>query len=142
MVKIAKEDIYERIRTYATTNYQKLDAKDFIIGEAPFNRKCHLNSVQKVKEGKAEKVFSCFTIDKTNNSQCIHFINQLENGKYQDNTWGWLYEQSEYYIIKEILPDEQEHIWDQLTGLKNMIVKANSTKFERFIYKIKPEDVI
>lgn len=87
-------------------------------------------------------MFSCFSIDKTNNSQCIHFINQLEDGKYQDNTWGWLYEQSEYYIIKEILPDEQEHIWDMLGDLKEMIVKANSTWFERFILRIKIKDFI
>ena len=139
---MAKEDIFQRIKTYAITNYQKLDTKDFVLGDMPYNFRCHLNAVQKVKEGKATKVFSCYSFDKEDNSQCIHFINQLEDGKYQDNTWGWRYSQNEYYIIKEILPDEQEHIWDQLSGLKEMIVKANSSKFERFIYKIKPENVI
>lgn len=120
-----------------------MDIKDFVLGDAPFNFRCHLNSVQKVKEGKAAKVLSCFAIDKDDNdSQCIHFINQLENGKYQDNTWGWRYDRCEYYLIKEILPDEQLHIWDQLSGLKEMIVNANSTKFERFIYKIKYSNII
>lgn len=137
-----KEDIYERIKNYAITNYQKLDTSNFVLGEMPYNFRCHLNAVQKVREGKATKVFSCFCIDKTDNSQCVHFINQLKDGKYQDNTWGWMYTQKDYYLIKEILQDEQECIWNQLTGLKEMIVNANSTKFERFIFKINAKNVI
>jgi hypothetical protein len=83
---LSKQSVFQNIRTYIKSNHQLLDNRNFILGEAPFNRRCHINSVQKIKEGKADKVILCFTIDKDNDSQCIHFINQLENGKFQDNT--------------------------------------------------------
>ena len=134
--------ISTRIRDYAISHYEKLDTNNFVIGKAPFNRKCHLNSVQEVEKGKAVKVFSCFSIDKTDNSQCVHFINQLADGTYQDNTWGWLYKDSEYYLIKEISKDEQKHIWDNLSNTKKSLVLLNSTAFERFIYRIKPTNFI
>lgn len=133
---MSKENILLAIRKYITTNYKKLNIDDFEIGDAPFNKRCHLNSVQKVKEGKAEKVFLCFSIDKDNNSQCVHFINQLENGKYQDNTCGWLYEHSEYYLMKEIDKTEQEKIWDILMNTKEMLINLHSNRFLRFIYRI------
>jgi hypothetical protein len=136
---MSRQDVFKRIRTYVTSNYQKLDTKDFVLGDAPFNRRCHLNSVQKVKEGKAKKVFSCFAIDTDDNSQCVHFINQLEDGKYQDNTWGWLYEKSEYYIIKEVDSIEQNKIWDVLSDTKKMLLNLNSNWLERFIFKINKE---
>jgi len=99
---MSKQSIFEAIRNYAITNYKKINIEDFVLGDIPYNYKCHLNSVQKVKENKAEKVFLCVAIDKDDDSLCVHFINQLNNGKYQDNTWGWLYEQNDYYIIKEV----------------------------------------
>jgi hypothetical protein len=135
-------EIHRKIRDYATSHFKKLDTKDFVIGDAPFNRKCHLNAVQKVKEGKAVKVFSCYAFDRSDNTQCIHFINQLANGKYQDNTWGWLYQWCDYYLIKEISADEQEHIWDSLSDIRKSIVKLNSTWLERKIHKIEIENCI
>jgi hypothetical protein len=137
-----KNKIHNRIRQYALSHFTKVSTDDFILGEGPFNLKCHINSVQKVKEGKAAKVFMCFCVDKTNDSHCIHFINQLDNGKYQDNTWGWTYYQCDYYIIKEIILDEQEHIWDSLTDIRQAIVKLNSNWLERLIFKIKPDKCI
>lgn len=137
-----KPNIYGRIKRYAIANYRKIDPKDLVIGDAPFNRKCHLNAVQKVKEGKAAKVFMCYAYDRSNNSACIHFINQLKNGKFQDNTWGWIYEWCDYYIIKEISPDEYQRIWDCLQDIRETLVETNSTKFERFIRGIKAENCI
>jgi hypothetical protein len=137
-----KQAINKRIQKYCISHFQKLNPNDFVIGDAPLNSRCHLNSVQKVKEGKAVKVFSCYTFDRSSNMQCIHFINQLENGKYQDNTWGWLYEWCDYYIIREVAPDEYSHIWDALENTRESIVKINSSHFERLIFRIKPENCI
>jgi hypothetical protein len=137
-----KSDIYNRIQKYCISHFQKLNPEDFVMGEIPLNSKCHLNAVQKVKEGKAVKVFSCYTFDRSNNSQCIHFINQLADGKYQDNTWGWMNQWSDYYIIKEITSEEQEHIWDSLVDTRNSIVNMCSTKFERFVLRLKPLNCI
>lgn len=137
-----KDTIKERIRVYISSTYELLQQQDFVLGELNYTLRCHYNSVQKVKEKKATKVFSCVAIDKTSGSVVVHFINQLKSGKYQDNTWGWLYVGYEYYIVKEIMPEEQEAIWNCLTDLKKRIVMANSTAFERFIYKIKANNFI
>lgn len=136
MIWISKYKVFDRIKSYVKANYKKLDINDFVLGDAPFNRKCHLNSVQSVKQNKTNKVYSCFAVDTTDNSHCVHFINGLENGKYQDNTWGWTYEKCEYYLIKEISTDEQEHIWDSLKETKEMLLYTNSNCFERFIYQL------
>lgn len=138
---MSKSDVFQRIRTYIKSNYQLLDIKNFVLGEAPFNRRCHINSVQKVKEGKATKVFLCFAIDKDNNSQCIHFINQLEDGKYQDNTWGWVYENTEYYLIREVNKIEQQKVWNVLSDTKKSLLYLHSNWLERFIFRIKPDDL-
>ena len=110
-----------------------------ILGDAPFNRRCHLNSVQKAKEGNAEKTYLCFTIDRDDNSQCVHFINQLENGKYQDNTWGWLYEQTDYYIIREVNKNEYNKIWNLLSDTKKALFNLHSSWFDRNVLRIKSD---
>jgi len=133
---MGKQDIFLRIRKYAITNYTKLNTDNFVLGEAPFNRRCHLNSVQKIKEDKAKKVFLCFAIDNDDNSQCVHFINQLEDGKYQDNTWGWRYDQNEYYIIKEVEQSEYKDIWNLLNDTKEMLLNLNSNWLERLLFRI------
>ncbi len=138
---MSKQDIFLRIRRYAQAHFQRLNPDDFVLGESPLNQKCHINAVQKVYEGKAAKVLSCFVVDTTNNSQCVHFINRLEDGKYQDNTWGWLYKYCEYYAVKEISPDEQAEIWDELTNLKEMLLLANTNALERFLFRIKKADM-
>jgi hypothetical protein len=138
---LSKSDVFQRIRTYCKSNYKQLDINDFILGDAPFNRRCHINSVQKVKEGKATKVLLCFTIDKENNSQYVHFINQLENGKYQDNTWGWIYESTEYYFIKEVNKEEQQKVWNVLQDTKKSLLYLHSNWLERFLFRIKVEDL-
>ena len=138
---MSRDDVFLRIRTYIKSNYQLLDNDDFVLGEAPFNSRCHINSVQKIKEGKATKVLLCFAIDKTNNSQCIHFINQLKDGKYQDNTWGWVYETTEYYLIRETSKTEQQKIWDVLQDTKKSLLYLHSNWLERFLFRIKFDDL-
>lgn len=135
-----KIKILQAIKDYVITNYKKININEFKLGESLFNRRCHINSIQKVKEGKAKKVFLCFTVD-NNNSLCIHFINQLKNGKYQDNTWGWLYEQTDYYIIREIDRSEYNNIWAILDSTREMLFNLHSNKFQRFIFGIK-KDII
>jgi len=131
------QNILERIRKYVITNYTKLNIENFILGDAPFNRKCHLNAVQKIKEGKVEKVILCIAIDKNDDSQCIHFINQLKDGEYQDNTWGWLYEQTDYYVIREVDKSEYDEINKLLENTRKMLINLHSNWFERFIFRNK-----
>jgi len=138
---MSKQNIFKAIKNYAITNYKKINIEDFVLGDAPFNNKCHLNSVQKIKENKAEKVYLCFAIDKDDNSQCVHFINQLKDNKYQDNTWGWLYEHTDYYIIKEVDKNEYDKIWLLLNDTKIMLLNLHSNCLQRFIYKINKDAI-
>jgi len=69
--------IRRRICDFVVANYEKLDDKDLVMGELPWNFKCHLNSVQKVLEKKAEGVWSCVAIDLQGNP-IVHFINRLK----------------------------------------------------------------
>jgi hypothetical protein len=131
------KSIKKRIYNYTVANYKKIDNSNFTMGEIPYNEKCHYNSVQKVKEGKATKVYACIAIDKSDwKSIIIHFINQLEDGKYQDNTWGWLYVDYNYYIVKEVDESEYSQIWDVLSSIRNSLIKSNSNRFLRKLLRI------
>lgn len=130
-----KWDVLSRILVYGR-KYKRISTDEFTMGDAPYNYMCHMNAVQHVKDGTAEKVIACYAIDTTDNSQCIHFINQLSDGKYQDNTWGWRYRQFEYYLIKEVSKEEMEHIWNVLNDLKKDFVFQNSNWLERKLFRI------
>jgi hypothetical protein len=134
-----KDKIYKNIREYCKTHYQLLNPIEFELGDNLFNRRCHLNAVQKIKEGKATEVYLCIAWDKDDKLPCIHFINKLENSKWQDNTWGWLYERNEYYIIRKVNINEYDYIWNVLNDAKRSILQLNSNSFMRFIFRIKEE---
>jgi hypothetical protein len=121
--------IKKKIYNYVISNYKKIDNDKFVLGEMPYNNKCHYNSVQKIKEGKAAKIFACIAVDKGDwKSIIIHFINQLEDGTYQDNTWGWLYTSYDYYLIKEVDKSEQDDIWELLASIRKTLVESNSNR--------------
>ncbi|MBX4152360.1 hypothetical protein, partial [Paenibacillus lautus] len=103
-----KDKIKKRIGTYVKTHFRKINPEDFVLGEINYTHRCHLNAVQKIREGKAIKVFSCIAIDKEDEtSVVVHFINQNEEGKFVDHTWGWMMQHYNYYLIKEIEDVEQ-----------------------------------
>lgn len=130
--------IKHKIWDYSVANYIRVD--DFTLGELTYNYKCYLNAVQKVKEGKASKVFACVAIDKTDwKIIIVHFINQLKNGKYQDNTWGYTQEEANYYLIREIKESEFSTIEQIFASIQESLVKANSSKLIRKLLKIKTD---
>jgi hypothetical protein len=138
-----KQIILKRINKHILANYQKLNHDDFVLGAYLGNRKCHINSVQKVKEKKAIKVYLCFAIDKDDGKGCIHFINsviyndlpwtKVHSIKYQDNTWGYLYSTYDYYLIREITEEEQEKIWDVLQQEREKLVYKVGAKWCKFM---------
>jgi hypothetical protein len=134
------EAVKHKIWDYVVTNYSKVDIGDFVLGEMPYNYKCFLNCVQKVKEGKAERVFACVAMERNNwKNIIVHFINQLSDGKYQDNTWGYTYEENDYYIIREINPSEYAKIETIFTSIQETLVKSHSSKFIRKLLGVKIE---
>ena len=129
--------ILKLIRQYVISNYKKIDNDKFIMGDMPFNYKCHLNAVQNVKIGKADKVYACITIAKKDEGNIvIHFINQLPDGRYQDNTWGWLYEFYDYYVVREVDPSEYSDIGEILDSIRGSLVKGSSNWFLRKFFRV------
>lgn len=134
---MGKDKIIEKIRQYTVSNYYKINKEDMVLGEASFNYRCHLNSVQKVKESKADKVYLCMEVDRGDNFICVHFINGTSDGKYVDNTLGWRYEQIDYYIIREVDESEYHDIWNLLDNTKKFLFNLYATWIDKYILRIK-----
>jgi hypothetical protein len=132
---VFKDSILNKIKKYVITHYHKLDQREFELGEMNYNHRCHLNAVQKIREHKAEKIYSCIAIDKDNDWFCVHFINKTKDDKYVDHTWGWMYEQYDYYLIREIDKEEQNRIGNILMMTKEMLVDLHSNWFQRLFVK-------
>lgn len=135
-----KNKIIKSITDYVRMSYKKMDLKDFALGDCPFNYRCHLNAVQKVAEGNAAKVLLVIGIE--DNYPVVHFINQLEDGSYQDNTWGWRYKQKEYYLIREVSPNEYDTIWNVLGDAQRSLVHLHSNWFERWFLNLDENSII
>lgn len=128
--KFYKEKLLNKIINYTICNYTKLDTKNFKLGEIPYNFRCHLNSVQKVKENKADEVYLCMTLNEDYKDPIIHFINKKDN-TYMDNTWGWLYEENNYYIIRKINENEYNNIGNILEITRQSLLDLYSKKWVR-----------
>lgn len=137
VVQISKSKVLARIKEYTLASYEKMNQEDFVLGELNYTYKCHLNSVQKVKEGLAAKVIACMAINKAEGYIIIHFINQLESGKYIDHTWGWINPKYDYYLIREIKPNEYDTIGTVFDSIRGMLVNGNSNWFDRKILRVK-----
>jgi hypothetical protein len=106
-----------KLYRYVVANYITLNTKDFIMGECRWNQKCHYNSVHAIKEGTATKVFMCYAL--IDNQIFLHYINQNDDGKYIDNTFGWRYEEAEYYLIREVSESEYKSLPRYITTFNN-----------------------
>jgi len=133
-IKSIKSKIYDHIAAH----FPLLDENKFTLGGMSYTYKCHLNAVQKVKEGKANKVIACVAIDKSTwENIVVHFINQLDDGQYQDNTWGWLYTGWKYYFVKELHPSEYDNIENILGYLQTSLVNDHSNPVMRKLFRVK-----
>jgi len=134
-----KDNLIDKINMYIKTNYKKINHKDMVLGDSYYNRRCHLNAVQYIKQDKAEEVYLCIYID--NGQPIVHFINKKDD-KYIDNTLGWLYEQMEYYIIKQVNETEYNNIWNLLKETKESLTNLYTSSFTRFIFRIKSMNLL
>ena len=145
MRKKYEKKVLSRIFDYVVATYKKINQDSFILGDCMYNYKCHINSIQRVKNGSAQKVYVCIAVKKTDwQTIIVHFINQLENGEFQDNTWGWVYEDYDYYIVKELDVSEMKNsaLGEVFNGTKESLVSANSNTILRKIFGIKASDLI
>lgn len=127
--------VRNKIINYVKINYNKIDKeKDMILGDSYYNRKCHLNAVQYVKQNKADSVYLCIAIDNCD-FPVVHFINKKDN-KYVDNTLGWTYEYGDYYVIRKIDNSEYKDIDNILGDTKDMLLDLFIHRFTRKIFKL------
>lgn len=130
--KKIQNNVLRKIRQYVIANYEKLKIEEFILGDCMFNQRCHLNTIQKIKENKALYGISCVAIRKNNPLDIVfHFINEKETEVYQDNTWGWCYTDYDYYKIRKLNDREFDNIGDYFISLKNFLIENNSNIIER-----------
>lgn len=140
-MKSYKDKVLDRIKDQCKILYDKVDKSQMVMGDMNYNFRCHLNSVQYVKEGKAKDSYLCVSIDDSD-FVCVHFINKNNDGKFVDNTWGWLYEQADYYIVRKVNESEYNDIWNLLDKMKKNLVFNNSNSFLRKIHRIDYKEII
>ncbi|MDM0660014.1 hypothetical protein QTH47_12890 [Clostridium perfringens] len=129
-----KEKVINRIIRHCMVYYEPIDKKNMKMGEMPYNRRCHLNAVQNVKEGKAKSVHLCVCID--GNDVIVHFINRDKEGYFVDNTLGWGYKNLDYYRIRRIDPIEYDDISKILDSTKEELVFEHSNSIMRKLTNI------
>lgn len=125
------ENLKSKIYNHVLTNYEKIDDELFTLGSLNYNYKCHLNTVQKAYESE-EEVYLCIAISKNDKEPIIHFINKKDN-LYADNTWGWLYKEYDYYIIRKVDKTEYSEIGNLLSVTRNSLLDLYSNKYIRKI---------
>lgn len=134
-----KQKIVNRIVNYVKSNYKLLDSSKFLNGKTYCNHRCHLNAVQEAYENGAKV---CLVVCIGNGESIVHFINQNQEGDYIDNTLGWYgKELYDYYLVKEVNPNEYKTIWKLLSNTKKTLINANSTWLERELRIIKEDDI-
>lgn len=136
-----KEKILERVKDHCKLLYEKVDKNNMVMGDMNYNQRCHLNSIQYIKENKAKESYLCVAIG-DEGFVCVHFINKNNDGKFVDNTWGWLYESVDYYIVRKVNSYEYEDIWNLLDNMKKNLIFNNSNKFLRKICSINYKEII
>ena len=134
-----KTKLLNKIQKHVTDNYLKLDIDQFVLGEMPYNCKCHLNSVQKVKQKVADDVYLCMILQKGYTEPIVHFINKKDEN-YIDNTLGWLYTDHDYYIIRKVEYVEYIGISKLLNSTRDRLLNLYSTEWIRKL--LLPKDLV
>jgi len=114
---------------FVVTNYKKVPHdKIKKSGFTLSNSSCHFNAVAAVNGERTDKVWMAWGGQE---GGCIHFINSL-SGMFFDET-SCHYDNQNYYIIRQVMPDEFEGIYDLLCSSKRMLINLNGNFIERIL---------
>lgn len=130
-----KEKVIDRIIRYCIASYKPINKSNMKMGGMPYNRRCHLNAVQYIRENKAISVYLCVCIS-DKNDVIVHFINKDKDGYFIDNTLGWCYEDLDYFLIREVDPSEYDNIDKILEYTKEELVFKHSNSIMRKLTRI------
>jgi len=135
-----KDKLITKISNHTKSQYELIDKKDMRMGIGLFNRACHRNSVQKIKEGASESVWAVIAIN-SYGFPIVHFINKDSDGKFVDNTLGWEYEYLDYYIVDKVKECDFENIAQLLLDIKDDLISKCGNKFFNKILNIKNDNL-
>lgn len=133
-------EIAHKVALHVSSTYEIIDKEIMKMGKGLFNLKCHLNSVQCLRDeyNNATEVYACVIVDTGSiNNPILHFINKTSEGFYVDNSLGWEYTTYDYYIIKKLNEDECNLVWDSLQNIRESLVNLQCSNFYQKIFRIK-----
>lgn len=109
------------IRDAADKKYTKKIDISFIDGAGLYNHACHLNAVNKARDGSSCAVVEVVVID--DKSVTAHYINMQADGSYVDYTLGWHWAGADYRFVRFVPFTEWPDITGSLSRLKAELCK-------------------
>ncbi|MCX6218360.1 hypothetical protein [Spirosoma sp.] len=133
--------VQERLERHFTRNFARIPEEEFVCGEMRYNYQCHRVAVHHCFLQPENKMFLVYALDNRDQSTCLHVINRLPSGHYQDNTWGSEFRFHSYYFIKEILPDQYHRVPELFDNHRRDYIKLYARYWLIRLLRIQPTDV-
>lgn len=98
--------------TYRLLGYLQSEKHEISVvpTQGLFNCQCHNNCVQYAKDNEGVGIAEVIYVD--NDETFLHYVN-TKDGLYLETTLGWMAEKITYYHIRDIKPEEFEHLGDR-----------------------------
>lgn len=124
-----KSKLCRIVRDAADKKYPKRLDMSFVDGSGLYNHACHLNAVNRARDGSSAAVVEVVVID---DDKCTaHYINMQSDGRYVDYTLGWHWSGADYRFVRYVPFTEWPNITTQLEKLKAELCKPVA-KWQRF----------
>lgn len=125
-----KNKLKRIVRDAADKKYTNKIDISFIDGVGMYNHSCHLNAVNRVRDGSSCAVVECLILD--SNSVTAHYINLQSDGSYVDYTLGWHWAGCDYRFVRLVPFAEWSSITDALENLKRDLCRPVA-KWQRLL---------
>lgn len=116
-----KSKLKKIIRDAADKKYTKKIDMSFVDGTGLYNHACHLNAVNRARDGSSCAVVEVVVID--DKSVIAHYINMQSEGSYVDYTLGWHWSGADYRFVRFVPFTEWSDITGSLSRLKADLCK-------------------
>lgn len=116
-----KEKLCRMVRDAADKKYKKKINIGFVDGAGLYNHACHLNAVNRCRDGSSVAVVECVVID--SDKVTAHYINLQSDGTYVDYTLGWHWSGADYRFVRLVPFTEWSDITGSLSRLKAELCK-------------------
>jgi hypothetical protein len=124
-----KNKLCKTMRDAADKKYTKRIDINFVDGSGLYNHACHLNAVNKARDGSSCAVVEVVMIN--DDKATAHYINMQSDGAYVDYTLGWHWSGADYRFVRFVPFTEWPNITTKLEKLKAELCKPVA-KWQRF----------